>query len=316
MKTLIDELLRKAGNASSRPSAVADIEAVAAALGEPIPSGLLELWRRADGVRLECLDANLLGASAVRELLTGDSFLKDEFLADGFIPILDDNQSNFLVLAARSPLAHRVLHIPHDSDKRVVYRTLDTCLADLMRTLDMENSADLYLHDAPGDYEPDVPRPEADQLAAKALLLTNNARHEWNLAVQLLDASNVSEWTRLLETDHFVRRDVRARMAKMSSPAIAELLREDDDAFEQFAVAVEEAVQQAGLASRRRNRTVLEIDSQDSAASLKRDRKLMNLDAFFYRRNIPDALPRLVAWFQDALVGQNPHKRQDHFFAD
>jgi hypothetical protein len=105
-------------------------------------------------------------------------------------------------------------------------------------------------------------------------------------------------------------------MAKMSSPAIAELLRKDDTAFEQFALAVEEAAQQAGLTTRRRSRTALEIDRRDSPALLKRDKKVMDLEAVFYRRHIPRALPRLMAWFHDAVAGQNPRKRQDHFFAD
>lgn len=79
-----------------------------------------------------------------------------------------------------------------------------------------------------GDYPPDGLRSHDDQDAARTLLLTDGTREEWNYAIQLLDAANLVEWAKLLETDHFVRRDAVARMQQMQDPAIQELLERDD----------------------------------------------------------------------------------------
>jgi hypothetical protein len=42
----------------------------------------------------------------------------------------------------------------------------------------------------------------------------------------------------------------------------------------------------------------------------------MNIDTFFYRRNIPDAIPRMMAWIEDQIEGRNPHDRPGHYMAD
>jgi hypothetical protein len=121
----------------------------------------------------------------------------------------------------------------------------------------------------------------------------------------LLDASNLPEWAKLLETDHFVRRDVRARMQKMSSPAIRELLRKDEAAFEAFATLAADVARRAGLEVGRRQDDALQVGG-----------KWMSLEGFFHRRNIPNAVPRMIAWFEDLIAGRNPHHRAGHFMAD
>jgi hypothetical protein len=42
----------------------------------------------------------------------------------------------------------------------------------------------------------------------------------------------------------------------------------------------------------------------------------MNLEGFFHRRRIPNAVPRMLAWFEDLIVGRNPHDRPGHFMSD
>jgi hypothetical protein len=171
--------------------------------------------------------------------------------------------------------------------------------------MDRETSADMYLHDAQGDFAPDAPRPEEDQDAARELMRTPGEHEEWNYAAQLLDASNLAEWGKLLETHHSVRGDVRARMQKMSSPAIRALLRNDESAFEAFATLAADAARQAGLEVGRRQADALQVGG-----------KWMNLEVFFCRRHIPNAVQRMTAWFDDLIAGRNPYHRTGHFMAD
>ena len=51
--------------------------------------------------------------------------------------------------------------------------------------MDREETADMYLHHAQGDYAPDAPRPEEDQDVARELMRTPGEREEWNYAAQL-----------------------------------------------------------------------------------------------------------------------------------
>jgi hypothetical protein len=137
-------------------------------------------------------------------------------------------------------------------------------------------------------------------------MATDGKHEEWNYAAQLLDAANLTEWARLLETDHFVRRDVVARMRQMQAPAIRELLLRDQLAFNDFARAAAEAARGAGL----------DVGERMEGECLRVGRKWMDLEGFFYRRNIRDAIPRMIAWFKDSIAGRDPHDRTDHFMVD
>jgi hypothetical protein len=55
---------------------------------------------------------------------------------------------------------------------------------------------------------------------------------------------------------------------------------------------------------------------EQKSAVLKIGGKWMNLEAFFHRRNVPNAMPRMISWFEDLLAGRNPHNRPGHFMAD
>jgi len=205
----------------------------------------------------------------------------------------------------REPLAFRVAHVPHDDGSRLVYRELEGCARALLEALAAGESADMFFHDTDGDYAADAPRTPTDQQAARSLLATDGEHEEWNYATQLLDESNLEGWSRLLETDHFVRRDVVARMRKLHSPVIRELLARDQRAFDEFARRVADAARNDGLKVGEQRNGVLRVNGS-----------WMNLDGFFYRRSIPDAMPRMMAWFHDLVAKRDPRERPDNFMKD
>jgi hypothetical protein len=257
-----------------------------------------------DGVALESLDVHILGPTEVI-LRIEDLGWSGGLTEAGFLPVLDAHHSIFLFVNVRGPLASRVVHFGQLSYPRLLYRSVDSALLALPEALDAEDYLDGFFDNTQGDYPADARRLLADQLAARALMATDGRRYGWNFAVQLLDASNLAEWATLLETDHFVRRDVVARMEKMTDPAIRELLRRDRVAFEEFAARAAQAAREAGLDVGRRERNALQVGG-----------KWMNLDGFFHRRGIPDALPRMLAWFEDLIAGRDPHDRPGHFMFD
>lgn len=303
MRDVIDELLARGDVTVAEPSSCDDIHAVTAQLSAPVTEALDRLWRASDGVMLESLDAHILGPAEVLSLLSGDTGLG--LVERGLIPILDDHQSNYLAVFVRGPRASRIAHLPHDDGSRLMFRDFDSCISALIAAASCDEKADSFLYETAGDYPPDAPRSKKDQAAARALLACPHEIDEWDHAAQLLDASNLEEWARLLETDHFVRREVRERMHKMASPAIKELLRKDDAAVAEFIRQAADAARNAGLKV---------VCCEDG--TLQVGRRYMNLDAFFHRRNIPNAMPRMVAWFEDVIAGRDPRARPGHFDSD
>ncbi|MGH7171980.1 MAG: hypothetical protein ACRELG_17030 [Gemmataceae bacterium] len=304
MKDSLDELLGRDEVIKVERSSPPVIDALSKHFTTTFPESLFRLWDAGDNIALETIDAHIPGATEILQLIDEGAW-SDPFVEGGFIPVLDDHQSNYLVVIIYAPLAPRIAYLPHDDGGRLLYRDLDGFAKALLKALDAGESADLFFHETQGDYPPDAPRSRTDQDAARALLATDGTREEWNYATQLLDASNLAEWAKLLETDHFVRRDVIARMQQMHAPAIRELLRRDRLSFDAFARATAEAARRAGLKVGERRQAVLQIGG-----------KWMNLESFFHRRNIPNAMPRMIAWFEDLIAGRNPHDRAGHFMAD
>jgi len=303
MTGFVDQLLQHPDVVHGDPASRSTIDALAMKYGATFPEPLLKIWSAGD-LTLETLDAHILGADEVLRLVEKEHWPR-ALTARGFAPLLNDHQANYLAVLVREPLAFRVAHVPHDDGSRLVYRELEGCARALLEALAAGESADMFFHDTDGDYAADAPRTPTDQQAARSLLATDGEHEEWNYATQLLDESNLEGWARLLETDHFVRRDVVARMRKLHSPVIRELLARDQRAFDEFARRVADAARNDGLKVGEQRNGVLRVNGS-----------WMNLDGFFYRRSIPDAMPRMLAWFHDLVAKRDPRERPDNFMKD
>jgi hypothetical protein len=294
-----DRLLSRNDIGLRTPASQAEIVAIEKHYGATLPEPLVKFWRMSGGVELSTLHADIPGPTEIREVEgPGAQWL----VYRGFLPIFDDHESNYLAVLVRQPLAFRVSYLPHDDGSRLIYRDLDGFAHAVINALDRGKAE---FHKVEGDYPPDSFRPASDQAAARELLATNGDKEEWNYAIQLLDASNLTEWERVLETDHFIRRDAVARMRQMTEPAVRDLLRRDEQAFEEFVAAVAAAARATGLQVGKRTDTAMEIEGRG-----------INIDVFFYRRRIENALPRLIDWVKDLRAGRDPHERPGHFFLD
>ncbi len=207
MRDYVKELLTCDDVVAVGPPGSASIEATLSRALFKIPASLIELWRAAESVQFDSIDAELLSLEAALEMAP---VMGPEEL--GFLPVLDAHQSNYLGVMIREPLAPRVGYMPHDDGPEGMmlrYRDCDRFLETPMTALDRGENADLYFYDDEGDYPLEGPRTAADRESARALLSKDGAHGEWNWAIGLLDATNLPEWSGSWRLD--------ARCAAMSS---------------------------------------------------------------------------------------------------
>lgn len=294
--------VRKSGASSA--SAIVELEK---RYGVPIPSDVRHMWSMAARFELLPLNSALIGPADVLELTEAQGFdFGSMILARGFLPLYDDHSSDYLALILHGPAAQRVALIPHDDGTHLQYRDLTSFASALLHAMESDTAALQFSNRrASVDYSVDTPRTIEDDLAGKALLQTDGKCEEWNYAAQLLSDSSLTELGILLEKDHFVRRDLLARLRTSRSPHVRELLRLDQEKFETFVATVRAEASIHGHAVGERNGSVLQINGQ-----------WYEMEVFFHRRNIPNAIPRLMNWLSDSAANLNPNSRPGNYLVD
>ena len=264
------------------PAYPADVARLAGIMADPVPHRLAATWAVTGGAVFDRAGVAVVGPSYLLDWHTDSAETLAEFLGRGWVPVVYDGESNYLAVVARGPFAGRVAHVPHDDGPRLMYRDLDGCFADVGRVVRGHAGAKLlvdHLYDTAGDYPAIGRSSDADRAAARLAVARPDDGESWNFAAQLLDADDVAEWRALLETDHFVRRDVLARVRQLAaaSPALAALVQADAVAFERFASQMAATLQGAGVP--------------------EPDRFLA--ETFYYRRHVRGCWERLADWVGD-----------------
>lgn len=303
--SLAQDLLHHPNATRTTPASPESLEALATEAGAPLPAQLLDIWRTTDGLRFPTIDAHIPTVAEVRALIATDTWGRAFFQWVGLIPIFDNHCSNYLTFAVKGPLAGRVVYTPHDDSPRLMFHDLDACLRAIVKWASARRTADYILHDELGDYAPTTPRSDADRHAGRAILDTTPESELWNFAISLLGEDDIDAWVRLLETNHWIRRDALARLHKLKTPAVAALLHEDQERYREFTNRFIAAAREAGLDVGERQGISIRING-----------KGYMLDGFFNRRHIPAAMPRAIAWITDQLAGRDPRKRPYNFMTD
>ncbi len=302
MPIAFDPILKNPSVKTRTPCGSGEIDNLAGQFSATIPERLVEFWQTSNGAVLTGHNASILGTSEVTELLSVAGF-GEWLLQAGFLPLLYDQESNYLCIALRAPLSPRVIYVLHDDSPKLLYRDADAFFAGCADLLASNSSAGLYFHDSNGDYGPDTARTADDLATANSLM---QSKDDWFIpvAIQLLDSTCADEWNELLNGDRFARQDALTRLKSMSSMAAKRILDRDAKEFDAFANDVCNALTVAAMPFERRD-TVVKID-----------RSGMDLNAFFGRRHIDNAIPRLVNWFKDVRDGNTPLDRPGHYMAD
>jgi hypothetical protein len=303
MPDSLDELISRADRIAGPPADSAAISRIERRFGLPIPEPVLRIWRLGSSIQWHDLDAELVGAELLCEWIDRGIW-HEGFIQGGYLPLLDDHESNFATVMVRPPLAPRLAFVPHDDGPRLVYTSIETFARSMLDSLDRRELArDTLCSEC--DYPRDGRRTIDDRTSGRRLLETRGDNNEWNYAIQLLDEDDIDAWERLLETDHFVRREAIQRVKSLLSRAIHELLKRDKAEFDRFASEVVAMARHEGMRVGPREDSALQIND-----------RWKNLETFFYRRKVSNALPRMIQWMKDQEEGRDPRKRRGHFFED
>jgi hypothetical protein len=304
MSDSIERLVRHPNVDTQPPCSNTDIDEVSARLHTALPAAIQRFWQSANGAKLAAHEAELLSSSQVMELLDVDVF-GELLLQAGFLPLLYDQESNYVCAACRAPLAPRIVYVLHDDSPRVLYRNADSFFDGCLNLLASDTFSALYFHETRGDYGPTAPRNRDDHNAAQQLIESGG---DWDIqiAIQLLDESCVDEWRALLNGDRIARQDALFRLKAIDSDGSRALLRRDSDDFGAFVTQVCDAASVAGISFNR----------NPENTCIRVNRKWVDLNAFYGRRHIDNALRRLIDWLLDIRDGHQPTDRPGHYFAD
>lgn len=302
MREALDRILKNPTVQTRPPCDLADLARLTAQISAPVPDGLAKFWRSSNGAIFSAHDAKILATHEVSELLHIDGF-GTWLLDSGFLPFLYDEESNYIALAFKTPLEPRLIYVLHDDSPKVLYRNTESFFEGCNNLLLSADFAGLYFHMSDGDFGPDAVRTNNDLAAGKQLM---QSAEDWHIAmaVQLLDATCTEEWNSLLNGDRFARQDALRRLRTMTSINAKNILASDAKAFDAFVAEVCGVLDGLGM----------RFEQKQGAVRI--NRHWMDLNAFFGRRHIKDAMPRLVDWFKDEEVGNMPTDRPGNYMAD
>jgi SMI1 / KNR4 family (SUKH-1) len=284
MNKVVQEFLSHSELGFTEPASNTDIDEVEKCFGITVPNSLRQLWQASGKTVVDYFFV----------MMHPQEILDEKRLAEfGHLPIVSDNNSNYLLLQTHSPLAPRIIHFEHDGDTKIIYKSFDSFLKNLTKMLDAEDFSfdEFDLHQFVEVLENDYPtvgkRSKKDQEDSLELLKTDGKNFEWNFAIQLLNEEDIEPWQFLLETNHFVRRDAVERLSKSESPAMKELFKKDQETFNAYFQSVIDAARAAGLQVGKRQGTMLIIENQGH-----------ELEFNYWLRNTKDVVSELLANFK------------------
>jgi hypothetical protein len=92
---VVDQLLARDDVSVSDPAPISCVDALGERFGTDLPSPLTKLWKISDGVALASIAAHILGPTEVTLMLDEQAW-PPELVVQGFLPLLDDHQSNVI----------------------------------------------------------------------------------------------------------------------------------------------------------------------------------------------------------------------------
>lgn len=211
----------------------------------------------------------------------------------GLFPLTENNDSDHVCVVCHSPLTGYVVHISHDGDPRVLFRSLDDFLLALVSFV---SAGEWVLRDLPTPFGSPERATMDRRIGRELLTLAEDLDPEepdqmsaYLFGVELLGEDDVAEIARLLNHDNeYVREAAERRLQRITSPAGEEAVRSYRDAFEQFAQRVVNELCSNGLNA--------SIHRHYGKPSVRVDpgNVWLNVDSFYSWRTEPDGLVRIV----------------------
>lgn len=276
-----------------------------------VPAFFLELWQlvglgQADGI-------SILSPAEILELFENELCRpQNSWVTQArWFPFYYEN-SDFISVATAGPLAPRVAYLSHEVGSRLIARDVESFSRHLLKIAGTEEDSFLDVETKEFDYPRTAERTDGDKHSAVELVRElgdvhvlprseekfNNIVELCELLFQLCGRGQEQLLAGFLETDHFIRRDARQRLGQFKTLAAEKILADDRASFISFAAETAKFLNARGV-----NVGALERDC------LRVQKIGLNLDAFFHRRNQPNAMQKLADWVDDLINSRDPNSR-------
>lgn len=296
----IDALLRASGVRPNPGARAAEFAGAENVLQFELPGEVRALYQRCNGAELAPglsllpLDDAVATSIAINQRPNGLSRFN-------YLALTDNNDSNYVCVVCGTPLAGYVVHVFHDDEPRVVFRSLSEFLGSLARhlarggrNLEQMPPAFAAADRTPGDaaigrellaIAPDLADTEGDDVAV------------YGYAVALLGPDHVPTIADLLEHDNeYIRRRAAERLRQLGTPPATEALSRHAREERAFAVAVVKALKADGVDA------VLDQRPGRTAVSVNSGAMWLNMEAFFRHRRTPEGLEAVVRRVRELIA--------------
>lgn len=271
----------------ARPGATeAEIAGFERATGLQLPKTFRELYRQYNGLEFAEGGLKLLSLSESLEYFNN---LENCDLTKtwGYIPFLDNEDSNPWCICCTGPLTGYIVMVSHDDGARVKFRSLDELFEGL---LGIPEDDRWYLDDMEGSFD-GTERTSQDVQTARSLLSglssysESDQRDACRFALWLLSEDQVDEIIPLLDyPDEYIQREAVDRLTGMQSPKAVDALKQSQKRFADFVEQAVEILKQRGVPAR-----VLNKEMTVNIGGI-----FLNMEMFYAERHKPGAMEHIV----------------------
>lgn len=280
----------------SPPADEAKLDAAEKKLGYALPATVKSLYLQANGGKAkdDRSELELLSLTKALAYTKVPGFTDSYF---GYLPLVENSDSNPLCVCCRSPLAGYVVQVSHDDAPRLLFRSLDNLFVALTAVAMGDDDFFLDTYELPPEFL--LPQRTTKDASIAKKLISWAAADENAEATQRTDAlrfacdlfadEQLNEIKALLKIDDpELREHVEARLSRMPGKKAKQAVKQAVTTFDGFVEQCGELLQKAGVKA-----TVLPMYGKNTIR-LDPGPVWLNMDFFYGHRRRPDFAEFLV----------------------
>lgn len=258
----LKRLLQLPGVVSSPPAAPAEIQVFSSASTVPSLDEIAGIYSVCNGA--------LLSGQVLRILSLADCLLYLDGMRNigipqrwGYLPIVDNNDSNHWCVCRAEPLRGYVVQVYHDDSAQIKFRCLDNFFTAMRRQLEAD---DPFLDDVSCDFD-DPARTVRDVETARTLIQAESGINDvercdaLRFAITLFSNREIDEIILLLDDrDEYVREAVVKRLRRIDTPEANRAIQQFHEAVRSFVAGCAELLGRNGIRASIHDQTKLRLD--------------------------------------------------------
>lgn len=284
---VLSTLLNQPDIIAGPPAALADLQAFERESALSVPDVLKEIYSACDGIIIE---AGVLEVLSLRGSLTYLQGLRNAGIPPrwGYMPFVDNFDSNPWCVCCAEPLAGYVVRVAHDDSATIMFRSPISFLAAIQ---DLRRAGSSWLDEIPHEYRDSGRMPRdietADRLMEAASTLDDVERTDaYRFATSLYSED---EWQRIAalldDHDENVREAAVCRLKSMTATAAGQAVEAYLSSVSEFAEQCAVRLREAGIDATVHGNSRLRLDPGPI---------WLNTDMLYSRRNEPNFADDLI----------------------